>query len=733
MNINTDPKHLASISQAPNDSTTLLQHLLTVEEKTNDSSQSLKAIVSQATGMDKDQFLKSTQLDNQAQTVVEERALMLDYSDNEDMNSDTITKRNKSIKRNKSTKGSKSNKNKKSSKSNKSSNASHKELQLKEFLPAANSNEDITKTVVITDDQKGDNSACDDYGKEKKGESGRHRNVQEEEESTDDIQDKYVKDNLFRLQHGFKREEFALTANIQDNTLNALQELTLVHRPHTSNFRILMEQIRAMQAAATVLQFDGSDTIENVVKKCERVFLCHQSFDQVLESEPTQYEAIKSLYQLVRSCHRDTTELIQDWSLIYYTLLDLVQRFQTLLGSSVAGSEGGGGGGGGGGGSAGATSTISTIASAGLSIKSPKARKSIFSSSSLLSSSSKKYNNDAIASAAAAARILVQIPSEAFQHHKDVCANWVAQMRSFQLLAQAYRRFSNQATEFVLIKEIESITKHCGEEIQSIFEKAQMEFENTKQLYQLHYQIDYTNIHKVLPKENALTTAEERKAQPIHPVFSRDRIGHLQLIRSGKLTEYVSPSQAVSPNNDNNNSSSKKKGPVAVSSSVPKEYQLIIVSGLIYLCEIIATPITTATTTATTTTTTAVTVTVSTDTPTTITAVEHQDSSDNTKSSRKDGPQKGTSLSSPLPSLQKQLRLLHEPVLVIDSQISSTPDVIHPPLIQKNIVMVCFYNHTSYILQAESSEERDAWIKCSRKLNIEQPKPTDACREQDEN
>ncbi|KAK3812312.1 MAG: hypothetical protein J3Q66DRAFT_372467 [Benniella sp.] len=48
------------------------------------------------------------------------------------------------------------------------------------------------------------------------------------------------------------------------------------------------------------------------------------------------------------------------------------------------------------------------------------------------------------------------------------------------------------------------------------------------------------------------------------------------------------------------------------------------------------------------------------------------------------------------------------------------------------MVMVCFYNHTSYILQAHSSEERDAWVECARQLNIERPKPSEACLEQDE-
>ncbi|KAF9017934.1 hypothetical protein BGZ52_004686, partial [Haplosporangium bisporale] len=83
------------------------------------------------------------------------------------------------------------------------------------------------------------------------------------------------------------------------------------------------------------------------------------------------------------------------------------------------------------------------------------------------------------------------------------------------------------------------------------------------------------------------------------------------------------------------------------------------------------------------------------------------------------------------PSLSRmQLLLLHEPVAVNDSQISSTPDVTE---IQRYMVMVCFYNQTSYILKVKTGEERDAWVKIARELRIEQPKPSDACREQDEN
>ncbi|KAF9361974.1 hypothetical protein BGX26_008146 [Mortierella sp. AD094] len=440
--------------------------------------------------------------------------------------------------------------------------------QKKEFTLVVVPKEDICKSAVMSDDHE----------QEEDESSARDQKAQEE----------HIAKELFRLKHGFRREECALPSNRNDTALNAVQETRLIHQPQTGNFMLLVEQLQAMRTAAVTLQFENAGPLVSGVEKCERVFEHHQKFDQVLESEPTQYEAVKALHELVAACYSDTIELVEDWALVYHTLQELIQRIQsvTAAASSASGANG----------------------------KSPKVRKSLFS---------RKSTEDT----------LPQIAPEVLQHQKDVCVNWAAQMKAFEQLARAYRSFADQVTSFVLIQEIEGVGKYCGDGIRSAFEKSQAEFTNMRQLSHLHYQIDYTNFNRTLPKENALTTAEERKAQPPRPLFSRDMIGYRQLIRAGKLL-------------------------------------------------------------------------------------------DGSKS-RKKNSQKG--------AVRKQLQLLHEPVLVIDSQISSTPDVVHPPLIQKNMVMVCFYNQTSYILQAESSEERDAWVECARQLNIEQPKPTDACREQDEN
>ncbi|KAF9117159.1 hypothetical protein BGX27_000008 [Mortierella sp. AM989] len=429
------------------------------------------------------------------------------------------------------------------------------------------------------------------------------------------------------------KDDICKSAVISDDHEQEMNEISTREQKAQEEY-ILVEQLQVMRAAAATVQFEDAGPLVSAAEKCESVFKHHQKFDQILESEPNQYEAIKALHELVTACYSDTTELIEDWALLYHTLQGLIQRIQLVAAAASA---------------------------SGVTGKSPKTRRSLFSKKS-------------------AEEVLPQISPEVLQHQKDVCVNWTAQMKSFEQLARAYRSFADQATSFALIQEIEGIGRYCGEEIHSTFEKSQAEFTNMRQLCHLHYQIDYTNFSKILPKENALTTADERGTQPPRPLFSRDMIGYRQLIRAGKLTEFISPHAAAG-------SSKKNAAP-----TLPKEYHLIVSSDMIYLCE--------------------------------VTAVSTERQENSGKSNKKNS-QKGDT--------KKHLRLMHEPVLVIDSQISSTPDVVHPPLIQKNMVMVCFYNQTSYILQAESSEERDAWVECARQLNIEQPKPTDACREQDEN
>ncbi|KAF8982275.1 hypothetical protein BGZ46_001556 [Entomortierella lignicola] len=490
------------------------------------------------------------------------------------------------------------------------------EEQKKEFKLLVIPKEDICKTAVIRDD---------------------HEYKEDEVNARDQAAlEEYISKQLFRLKHGFRREEYALSTNSKNSALNSTQELRLIQQPQTSNFMLLVKQLQAMRAVAVIIQLEDVRPLVDAVEKCERVFKHHQKFDQVLASEPTQYEAIKALYELVATCFGDTIELVKSWAMVYHNLQELIQRIQLI--------------------------TFTGISGTGANGKTSKARR-------LFSEKSVEYQ-------------LLQIAPEALHHQKNVCINWVSQMRAFEQLARAYRTFVDQATSFALIQEIMGVGRYCGEDIRLAFEKSQAEFINMRQLYHLHYQIDYTNFNKILPKENALTTAGERRAQPPRPLFSRDMIGSRQLIRAGRLMEFILPNTAARL--------SKKKN---LALATPKEYYLIVTSDMIYLCEVVD--------------------------------VYGDNNDSRSKSSRKSS-QIG-------PPNRRLLQLLHEPVLVIDSQISSTRDMDSPPWIQKNMVMICFYNQISYILQAKSSEERDAWVECARQLSIEQPKPTDACQEQDEN
>ncbi|KAG0224526.1 hypothetical protein B0O80DRAFT_428418 [Mortierella sp. GBAus27b] len=488
--------------------------------------------------------------------------------------------------------------------------------QVKHFTLTVVPEDDISKSAVIVEDQDQDG-----------GSGSPHM------ESDLAPEDEYISNKLFHLRHGFTKEEFALPVQNDDIALDAVQELRLIQRPLTANFAFLVDQLQFMKTAAVALQFKDADIIEGIAEKCARVLERHQIFDQILELRPSQGEAVKALYSLVTASYDDTKDLVKNWSPVYHILQELVERISSL------------------------TDSTTDTPNSGASGKSPKLRRSLFS---------KKPNASQI-----------QLPSEALQYKRDVCNNWASQMRAFKQIMRTYRFFAGRTTEFAFIKEIEALEWYCGDEFNSTFENAQTEFSNTKELSRLHYQIDYTNLQKALPKENALTTAEERRACPPRPLFTRDRQGSRRLIREGRLTEFVSLSPATGSNKKN------------VSPPSPKEYQLVVLSDMIYLCEIV--PV-----------------------------------------SSRNETDKGSKKTNSKSLHHKPLRLVHEPVPVIDSQISSTPDIVHPPLVQKNLVMVCFFNQTSYILQAESSEERDAWVECARQLNIEQPKPSDACREQDE-
>ncbi|KAF9333025.1 hypothetical protein BG006_004092 [Podila minutissima] len=257
--------------------------------------------------------------------------------------------------------------------------------------------------------------------------------------------------------------------------------------------------------------------------------------------------------------------------------------------------------------------------------------------------------------------------TENFHSQREVASSWAAQIRTFEQLARAFAHFANNIMQFSYMSETTAITSFYHDQLAPVFNHAQDEFVDAQALSQLNAQIDYTHLHKHLPKENALTTAEERKANVAGPLLTRQNIGARRLLYESELTEFVAPTYG----------NCKKK---AAAIMVPKEYRLIVTTDFVYLCQVIQ---------------------------------------------AEPSPSKRFTSSQ-----HKQLRLLHEPVAVSDCQISSTPDVTET---QRYMVMVCFYNQTSYILKAKTGEERDAWVQIARVLRIEQPKPSDACREQDEN
>ncbi|KAF9155055.1 hypothetical protein BG015_011193 [Linnemannia schmuckeri] len=519
-------------------------------------------------------------------------------------------------------------------------------------------------------------------------------------------------DKSFQMQHGFQKpasqqnyerdnDTTSMTSTespdglsrSNDDALDAVQELRLIHHPQTSNFLILVDQLRAMREVAETLQSDDVAILSTALNKCERVFERHQHFDQILETGPRKEEAVKALYELVSTSSQETIELIQYWSIVYHALQELVLRIQTI------------------------TAVLADNSSTGPISKSPKSgRHSFFGRKSSHSRNNGSLVHLTSTSTATltglggqgGAGVTPQFSPEVLGHYQEVCANWEAQMRTFEHLAQAYRAFAAQCTTFTLIHEIDTVSKYYDQSIRSHFEKAQTVFLSSKMLSSLHDQIDYSNLFKTLNKDMALTTAEDRASFPqFVPLFARRLIGERQSVREGRLVEFVSATKTVEANGK------KKSMPV---SAPPKEYRLIVTTDMIYMCEVVP--------------------------PSPAGAAPYETTKSLSKKLSRSGSRSALkaaangSIVSLAPSSgsndHKPLRLCHEPVLVMDTQISSTPDVVHPPVIQKDMVMVCFYNDTTYILQAESGEVRDAWVDVARALNIEQAKPSASCREQDE-
>ncbi|KAG0272171.1 hypothetical protein BGZ95_012093 [Linnemannia exigua] len=590
-------------------------------------------------------------------------------------------------------------------------------------------NEGIAKSAAFSAEEDHNAEAEDDDEEEEEEEEEEMDEVEREKERVllqqeDKSYSEWVSNKLYRMKHGFHRKlqqandinddddnessYIASTETPQDDgaqdVMNAVQELRLIHRPQTGNFLILVDQLRAMRKAAETLQSEDVAILSFALTTCECVFERHQRFDQILETDPSKEEAIKALYELVHASSKDTIALIQDWSTVYHTLQELVLRIRTITAALVNNSHHGRPTG-----------------------KSPKSRRSLFgkkplSSSATTAGSLANINLNASTAtlaggggsrAAGSMMMTPQFSPEVLRHHHEVCANWSSQMRTFEQLARAYRSFADQVTTFTLINEIDTVRQYYDQVIRSTFEKAHEVFLNSRLLSQLHDQIDYSNLCKTLNKDMALTTREDRMEFPqFMPLFGKGKglIEGRKVIKEGKLVEFVSSSGRSVGEGANAASVGGKKKNSAHPPPPPKEYRLIVTTDMIYMCEVVPPP----------------------------SSAAHESSSKKLSTESRNALKAGGSILS-LPATSssstvhyKPLKLCHEPVLVMDAQISSTPDVVHPPVIQKDMVMVCFYNDTTYILQAESSEVRDAWVECARTLNIEQPKPSASCREQDE-
>ncbi|KAG0037716.1 hypothetical protein BGZ82_001968, partial [Podila clonocystis] len=473
--------------------------------------------------------------------------------------------------------------------------------------------EDITKTVIV-DDIHNEDEQVDE----------------EQEEEEEEMDEEYIADKLFHLETGFKKSKsMPEPAQRGDTlTLSTVQELKLIHKPLTENFHMLVHQLLHMRSAAYAVHSEDLSYLDTVVSKCERVFSSHKAFGKVLEVEPSPETLIKALYTLVELSAEETTELIQDWAIVYHILLDLCNSILSHHTSSTQ-------------------------------YKSPSVGRMSFLKKDHFSQST-----------ASAHPTSPGISPEILQSQKEVASSWAAQMRTFEQLARAFAHFANKFVQFSYLSETTAIAGFYHDQIAPVFSCAQEEFMHAKALSQLNAHIDYTHLHKRLPKENALTTAEERKANVAGPLFTRQHIGARRLLYDGELTEFVAPTYG----------NSKKKVAAIV---VPKEYHLIVTTDFVYLCQVVqAGP----------------------------------------PPSKKGFASQVRGFISQV-GRHKQLRLIHEPVAVND----------YVTEIQRYMVMVCFYNQTSYILKAETGKERDAWVQIARELRIEQPKPSDACREQDEN
>ncbi|GJJ77325.1 hypothetical protein EMPS_09684 [Entomortierella parvispora] len=493
-----------------------------------------------------------------------------------------------------------------------------------------------------------------------------------------ELNEETIKEKDFLMKHKFTLSEFKLEVvpeEGKDVKVAAVEALSTLYRSRIANLKSLATEMRAMTEAASIVGLCGSAAAELRLasEQCARVLVAQQKLEQYLQSVPTLDETIRALVDFAYEALEDTKAMISRWSAVHHSIADLgeimVQQDQEHWHVVAA----------------------NTLAK-------KKSQKPLFfrRQKTLAVSATEGEETDAQPPMAVGDTSLSPL---LWSQQEAVSSHWTEQMRSFAVLARAFKRAAMVTDRFSMLRSINGLVRYNDEIIQPAYAAAKKVYISSKALRHLHQQIDYRNSTLALPKGNALTTEEDRLAvhRSIGPLFARHvPPSDCTLVYEGFLTEYI-PSSSLSSLFQDSKRPNKKKP----TRSTPKEYKLIVANGVVYFCEVVPE----------------------------ITVAEEASKKLHSRRSVKAGMAKKASAPA---NPRTSLRLVHEPVLVIDAQISSTPDVVHPQYGSRNIIMLCFYNETSYILQAKSAEDRDAWIKCARALNIEQPKPTPARRVLDE-
>ncbi|KAG0262771.1 hypothetical protein DFQ27_002137 [Actinomortierella ambigua] len=285
--------------------------------------------------------------------------------------------------------------------------------------------------------------------------------------------------------------------------------------------------------------------------------------------------------------------------------------------------------------------------------------------------------------------------------------DWRVMMDNMVPQWKAYKFYARQMHRFAIVVETESIGGLVDGFLRQTYKEARTIFRNSIKLAQLHHQIDYSALNKEVPKENTLdatsaaaaaAAAEEdqewgsqhwqsqqqqpsgSEEGPDRHVFAYDVLKKRRHIYHGTLVEHQPSTQAVPSSQGSKKTLTSTAAAAAAMMVQPvHEMELILTTDLVYIGSRMA-----------------------------ATDVSHGN-----------GGGVGPAVSGA--ASPKTIKLLHEPVGLADTQITCPPDA--PPA-NENVVIVCFHNTTTYILQAKSAQERDAWMRVARQYSLDRPRQT---------